>query len=56
MRPNETAGLANEVEEVKKYADAIHKEMRDARFRTLNFRQEAIAINTKPKLATISAR
>lgn len=52
--PSETAGFAKEVDEVKKYAEAIHSEINEARFLTLNFLQLAIAISTKPKLATTS--
>lgn len=54
MRPKETAGLAKEVEEVKKYAEAIHSEMSEALVRTLNVRQLAMTIKTNPKLASIS--
>ena len=54
MRPKETAGFAKEVEEVKKYAEAIHSEMSEALVRTLNVRQLAMTIKTNPKLASIS--
>lgn len=55
-RPSDTAGFANDVEAVKKYAESIQSAIKDARKVTLNFRQAAIAINTSPRLAITSDR
>ena len=54
IRPKDTAGFAMEVEEVKKYAEAIHSVISEALVRTLNVRQFAMTIKTNPKLASIS--
>jgi hypothetical protein len=55
IRPRDTAGFANEVDEVKKYAEAIQSDNRAARRWISKTFQLAIAIRIRPKLAINSA-